>query len=251
MVKKKISTDAFIAAWETAESLDDVVAATGLKRFHASVTATRLRKRGVTLKKFSERAQRAESLSDRAARAAHDEGMTYDDAAAQYGISRQAVHQSYARLYPRDTRPIGMRSDHTARAVVVELARAGRSDDEIADEVGFCAQYVSKIRLDAGINYIEAKGVALRSAVEAVRGGASVAHAAADHGVSYTHLLVRCRADGVSSVKRGGQRNGSAVAAADLVERGAHTVAEAAREMGCAPPGVYAMLKRRRLARAQ
>jgi hypothetical protein len=248
-MRKKIDRDAFVAAWRAAGSLDEVMAATGLSRLEASAAATRLRKQGVELKKFCERAQRPESLSDRAARFARERRVSFRVAGAELGISGQAVQQSYARLYPGEDPP-GLKvleGDPVAREVAMVLARDGQSDEDVAAEVGFSLGYVRRIRLDAGINRADEKDAAMRAAVELVRSGVSAVRAAAECGVSYGRLAERCREVGVALNGRSGRRNGQAGAAADLVETEGLTVAQAARRVGCVDSAVHGVLKRRRL----
>lgn len=246
---RKISTEAFVAAWQAAGSLDDVAAATGLARTYVSQRASHLRARGRVLKKFCERAQLPEPSSARAAQEAREQRLTFREAASRNGVTHQAVQQAYARLYPDEAPPVGSVGDAFARATVVELARSGKSDAAVAAEVGFSAAYVGKIRRGAGIDRAREKNAEMRAAVDEVRRGARTSHAAADHGVSYGGLSRRCREAGVALAGIG-CRDGSAVAAADLVERTGVAVSAAARTTRCAPPAVRDVLARRRRRRA-
>lgn len=247
---KKISDEEFARLWNSATSVAGAAEAIGMSKGYASQRAVRMRAAGFDLKRFSVRGCRPESLSDQAARVAHDERISYREAGSRFGVTGQAVQQSYALLYPDDARP-GWSGDATARGVVVELSRSGMPDDEVASEVGFSACYVRKIRLGVGgINLSARKAAVVEAAVAAVRAGTPAPRAAADHAVAYNTVRRRCHEAGVPLNGRTGSRDGSSVAAADLVERDGLSVAEASRRTGCAPPSVHVVLKRRRLARA-
>lgn len=48
----KVSAEDFVKVWQSAENVDEVVAATGLTRGSACVRASRYRKMGIALKRF-------------------------------------------------------------------------------------------------------------------------------------------------------------------------------------------------------
>jgi hypothetical protein len=55
--KKQLSDPEFVTAWAKAGTLDDVVEGTGMSRVGAQARASRLRKAGVLLRRFSGRGQ--------------------------------------------------------------------------------------------------------------------------------------------------------------------------------------------------
>jgi len=93
------------------------------------------------------------------------------------------------------------------------------------------------------------KNAAMEAAINEISRGVRTSHAAADHGVSYGRLSQRCREAGVALIGTG-DRDGSAVAATDLVEQTGVTVSAAARATRCAPSAVCSVLKDRRRRRA-
>lgn len=243
--------DGFIAAWQSATSRHEVAAATGRTILEVQNLAYTLRKEGVPLKKFQRGRRPTPTLESdasyiRAARAAHDEGLSFAQAAARFGISRQAVHIAYKAMFPDAPRRRGRRHDEIAHGVVRELAQRGLSDDAIAADTGYHEQTVAKIRLAASINRKERKEAAFALAIESVRGGARALDAAADFMVGYATLIRRCRDAGIPLNGRPGIATGANSVGADFVESGGMTVAEAARAAGCAPSGVSLALRRRR-----
>ncbi len=244
--------DEFIAAWQSATSRREVAAATGRTIQEIDNLARALRREGVPLKKFQPGRRPTPMLESdapyaRAGRAAHDEGLSFAQAAARFGISRQAVHIAYRAMFPDAPRRGGQGGhDEIAHGVVRELAQCGLPDDAIAADTGYCEQTVARIRLAANINRKEQEEAAFALAIESVRGGARALDAAADFTVGYATLIRRCRDAGIPLNGRPGIRTGANSVGADLVESGGMTIVEAARAVGCAASGVACALRRRR-----
>lgn len=76
-------------------------------------------------------------------------GRTLQMIADREGISRQRVAQLVGKLHRRY--PVGQTADERAE-IVVELAVAARSDDEIAEETGVSVSTVRQYRRRAGIH---------------------------------------------------------------------------------------------------
>lgn len=186
------------------------------------------------------------SLGEQAARICVAEHISYQEAGRRFGISRQAVEQAYRKLFPDADPPVGYGNpDLAARAVAIQLIRAGRSDAEVAAEVGFSVEYVGKIRRSVGIDRMKEKSAAFDRAVDAVCAGARAVDAAIDNGVSYNHLAERCRELNIPLNGSQGHRTGAVVAAVELVEREGITPTEAAKRTRCTTPGIYRMLRQR------
>ena len=187
------------------------------------------------------------SRGEQAAKAAHDEGLTFLEAAERFGVTRQCAQQTFARLYPGVKRPRGGRADTIANGVVVEMARAGKTITEIREETGFSAGHIYSLCQGGGIpvGTSMAKRAAMDAAVAAVSSGSTLGEAAADYGVSWGGLGAVCRQRGIVPQSRSGPRNGRGIQGAELVEQERISVSEAARRMRCSPRAVRSALARR------
>jgi hypothetical protein len=187
------------------------------------------------------------SRGERAAKAAHDEGSTFLEAAERFGVTRQCVQQTFARLYPGVKRPRGGQPDTIANGVVVEMARAGKTATEIREETGLNSGHIYSLCLGAGVQIgtASARRAAMDAAVAAVMAGSTLGEAAADHGVSWGHLGAVCRQRGVATQSKAGPRDGRSARGAELVEQERISIGEAARRMRCSPMAVRTALARR------
>jgi len=188
------------------------------------------------------------SRSEQAARLAHAEHISLHEAADRFGITHQAVSQIWRKMFPNELRGRGTRADHVAHATVVEMVRLGTPLANIAEATGYVDATVYKLARDNGLaaSTDPSRARAFQSAIAAVKAGASIGEAAADHGVSWGRLSERCRELGVAATATSKGRNGRAVAAAGLVLTDGISVADAARRMRCSPPAVSVALARMR-----
>lgn len=187
---------------------------------------------------------RTGSRGEQAARAVKAECITTFEAGKRFGISHQAVSQTWKRLFPGETPPMRHWADRFTHEVIVEMVKQNRSIAEIVEETGYSAVSVSKIARRDGLRASAAPGrrAAMESAITAVANGATIADAVAEYGVSYGRLADNCRERGIEANKNN-SRDGRALRAADLVQRGAATVSEAARQERCAPAAVHMVLR--------
>lgn len=188
------------------------------------------------------------SRSERAARLCQEQHLTLREAAQRVGITHQAVSYAWHRLFPGKQPPRQDRSDPIAHAVVCEMVKAGKSIAKIMEETGFGHQRVYQIAREFGLKAKARPGIdqAFERAIAAVRDGASLGEAAADHGVSWGQLGNRCRQLGITPKRTEGKpQNGRGLAGAALVRQEGISVNEAARRMRCSPNAVRDALRRR------
>lgn len=184
------------------------------------------------------------SRGELAARVVKAEGITMSEAGKRFGISPQAVSQTWKRLFPGETPPMRYWADRFTHEVIVEMVKQNRSIAEIIEETGYSAVSVSQIARRAGLRASASPGrrEKMESAITAVANGVTIADAVAEYGVSYGRLADKCRERNIEANKNN-SRDGRALRAADLVQRGAATVSEAARQERCAPAAVHTVLR--------
>ncbi len=182
------------------------------------------------------------SASTRAAVLVRDDGLTFEDAAARFGITRQAVQQTYRRRYPAGPTPAAVRGRGPLRRLVI-LSSSGRlSLSEVAEQAGCTYSTAS--------SYLRKRGILCRqdwridhgdiaTATAIIESGGSYQDAANAIGSSDQRLADAMRARGVHSKANGrGRMDGRTGRAVDRVIAGS-SVPDACRAEKCATPAVY------------
>jgi transposase len=173
-----------------------------------------------------------------------DQGMTIREAAKRLGIAFQGVAQAWRRRYADDPTPGLMDRKSTMRRIVT-LAVAGRTQSEIAEEVGCTQGHVSWALSRRGIKakrdyfYFDEDDIA--KATQIVLAGGSYTDAAAEVvGSAGAYQLSRLlRERGVFSTATGrGRMDGRIQRAITRVIAG-ESVPDACRAERCSTPAVY------------
>lgn len=188
------------------------------------------------------------SRSELAALWLRDHGGSLDSAGAQFGITREAVRQGWARVFPGEPSPLQLERAQNGVAIA-RLAAEGKTSREIASELGLQAHLVvgwcrhHNVRLTSA--FVRSK-VKFDAAIAQVVGGSAIIDAALDNGVSYGRLSQLLAERGIRSPLLPGEAGRRRVAgqsrralASALVDSEGITVAEASRRMRVAASGVY------------
>lgn len=188
------------------------------------------------------------SRSDQAAEWLAKNGGQLRDAAALFGITRQAVSLAWNRKF--GPRTIQKMEDIAAREKrVAELVEQGMTALEIATALGITRQTVyvalKKLGIKARRDQVRSEEFTrrARAAVDDIAAGASVVDAAIDHDVG-RHIVEReMRARGIFAHPAAGRRDGRIARAIARVDAGA-TIPDACAAERCSTSGVYKTMKR-------
>jgi hypothetical protein len=186
------------------------------------------------------------SRSERAALLAATAGLSMPEAGERFGISHQAVRQAWVRIYGDAPTPT-IETWQRRRAELAAAVADGASLETLQARTGLSASGVRALAKRAGVSVRSGRvrtPAPWDAAIAAVRGGASIGEASADHRVSYGRLLERVRAAGIRSTANGRRTYGIAPRAAELVRDERISIAAAARRYRISPAAVSAALKR-------
>lgn len=170
------------------------------------------------------------------------------EAAARFGITREAVRQAWQQLGLGETPR--QKLWRQLRPAVVELGRAGKPLRQIITETGVTAHLVRRWCREEGVavrrGYRAADPAAVSAGLDVVRNGGSIAEGAAAAGIQYAafHRYVKraqLRSNPCDPRKR---FQGRSAQAALLVTRDRLSPNEAARLLEISPTSVIAYLKR-------
>lgn len=163
------------------------------------------------------------------------------DAAARHGISRQAVHQAWRKLYPNDPLPRSLLAQ-ARRTQILELGQSGKTNSEIASILSISMTLVKDALKESGLS--ASNSAALDLAVEEVQSGRkSAVDAAIDAQIGLWTLTRRLAKLGIKSKRGSTDKTGRVARAVALVQSG-QSVAEACRVERCANSAVYAALSK-------
>lgn len=185
-----------------------------------------------------------------AARWLKENGGTFRDAAARFGISRQAVEQGWARLYPTEQAPSVAASIVRADRIL-ELARSGVVAQQIADDERVNIATVHNVCRRAGVvpdGPAVLKDRDFNRAITMVLEGRPCPEAAAVCNVSLFHLYERMKKLDIARTHKGaGVHTGRTQRAVARLKAGEFaTVAAAARAELVSASCVYAALAKSR-----
>jgi len=182
----------------------------------------------------------------------HDHGGTFADAAAEYGVSRQAVHQQWTVLYPNEEPPGVVATSRSLderiaryRIMAETMTRAQMAEAEGLSYDGlswFCKRYGIE---PVTVGYTDAQFAEARHLILAGNSAMTVARAT---GINYRTLRSRI-AKGELPRTRGrvGIRNGTCAEASAYMDKHRVPITDAAAQFGVSPPALYGFRKRRGL----
>jgi hypothetical protein len=135
---KQVPAEVFVRAWQTAESVDAVVEATGLKRTAACARANGLRRRGVPLQKFvGQRLSKLDmaALADLARELAPRSGAPVEPGTFAAKGNRGTFAANASAAPPRPTPPARPAAPPSRRDAIAARAGAGRPGPRPASAV--------------------------------------------------------------------------------------------------------------------
>ncbi len=175
--------------------------------------------------------------------------VTLAEAAACFGLSRQAVHHAWRRLLGDLPTPVE-RLRARRRVEVARLAADGASFEDAMRALGLSRGRTRLLTRSTRVVLRPLRDllndqmrIRLRRAVTLVASGLSLGEACRVAVVRHDTLRKACRHMGIRSSARSGRRDGRGGRAAELARSGL-SVAEAAQQEGCAPQTVRAILAR-------
>lgn len=191
------------------------------------------------------------SDSQRAAEWVFDQGCTMREAAQRFGVTRQAVHLEWRRLYDGTPTPSQFRTADR-HAAIADMLESGQDAGAVAVAMGMKRGSVTTRAAKMGVSLTEGARQAqkaMRTALfAALDNGATLAEAARSAGISYNHASEVARESGKSPPigNRSDRRDGRIARAIKHVLEDDASIAVACEIEECAPPSVYQALKRLR-----
>lgn len=191
-----------------------------------------------------------DTRSGKAATYVKAHGCMLKEAARKFGISTQAVHQGWLRLFPGEPIPTLIAAAQRNQRIV-ELAASGKTLLEICEELGVAYGSAHSACQRADVHPAPAlNGYGARNeeaVAEMMKGDKTVAEVAAQFQMSDGHLRQLLHDRGVSAPhKRSTSEHwGRSAAAHELMQREGLTINQAARRLEIAPGSLRSYIARR------